>query len=429
MTLTHRLRSMKPSQSDEVGHPRVLALHRYFWPDAPPYASTLRAIAEHWIAGGRADVEVISAQPSYREGIGRRATRELLGRLPIHRVAAVPEGKVPAAKLLNLFVFPITAGAAMLRADRPDVMMCSTAPQVTLGAVVSLVAKWRRARFIYHCMDLHPEIGRLSGEFANPVVYRLLMAADTATMRRAHTVVVLSQDMKDAVVERDPALGPKVRILNNFELPEFEDKTPEPPLPEPDDGTVRVVFTGNIGRFQGLDTVMRGLAAASDSATIEFVLMGGGVAKDELEHLAEELTSNTFKVRFVPQGSPAEAKALMRTSHLGVVSLQPEVIKYAYPSKTATYAGVGLPVLVICEEWSEITRTVEGHGLGWAAWSEQAIAAEMRRASATLLDPAALTALKDRVRDYAASEFDERTALRRWDALLDEVTDASAAHG
>lgn len=400
---------------------KVVVIHRYFWPDAPPYASMLRAIAERWVEGG-AQVEAFTAQPSYRAGQERRPRRERLGRLSIRRVGAVPEGKVPVAKLLNLVAFPAAVGAQLLRSGRPDVVMCSTAPQVTLGAVVSKIAALRGSRFVYHCMDLHPEIGKLSGEFANPMIYRLLMKLDTATMRRASVIVVLSDDMRRAVLDRDPSLAGKVRVLNNFDLPEFGTEAVQSPLAPPATGAARVVFTGNIGRFQGLNKVMRGLAgAATPSQPIEFVLMGDGAAKVELEALASELGTDGLTVTFLPQGSASSAKALMRSAHLGVVSLQPDVIRFAYPSKTATYAASGLPMLVVCEQDSDLARTVRDCELGWSAWSQEEITGRVREALPVLLDAEAMEGLRQRVRTYAADEFAENAALDRWDALLDET--------
>lgn len=406
---------------------KVVVIHRYFWPDAPPYASMLRAISERWIAGG-AQVEAITAQPSYRGGQERRPRRERLGGLAIRRVPAVPEGRVPASKLLNLVAFPTSVGVQLLRAGRPDVVMCSTAPQVTLGAVVSKIASMRGSRFIYHCMDLHPEIGKLSGEFANPMIYRLLMKLDAATMRRASVIVVLSDDMRRAVLERDPSLAGKVRVLNNFDLPEFG-AVAQSPMEAPATGTARVVFTGNIGRFQGLDKVMRGLArAATPNEPIEFVLMGDGAAKPELETLAGEVGSRGLSVKFLPQGPAASAKALMRSAHLGVVSLQPDVIRFAYPSKTATYAANGLPMLVVCEQDSELARTVRDSKLGWSAWSEDEIADRVREAVPVVLDAGMMDNLRQRVLIYATEEFAEVAALDRWDHLLDEIRNNKEDH-
>ncbi len=93
----------------------------------------------------------------------------------------------------------------VLRAPRYDVVMCSTVPPVLLGMATSLAARRRGARFVYHCMDVHPEIGELSGDFALPGLARVLARIDLATCRRAALIVVLSQDMRSALLRRDPA--------------------------------------------------------------------------------------------------------------------------------------------------------------------------------------------------------------------------------
>src|SRR5699024_6155739 len=105
------------------------------------------------------------------------------------------------------------------------VVMCSTSPPVMLAAAVSLAARLKGARFIYHCMDIHPEIGALSGEFRNPLVFRILQAVDRATCRRSAAVVVLSGDMRNALLERDSRLADRIVVLNNFDLPDFDEGT------------------------------------------------------------------------------------------------------------------------------------------------------------------------------------------------------------
>ena len=57
---------------------RVVLVHRYFWPDTPPYAHILRAIAWTLAAGGH-DVTVLTAQPSYnREQVAEAPAAEVL---------------------------------------------------------------------------------------------------------------------------------------------------------------------------------------------------------------------------------------------------------------------------------------------------------------------------------------------------------------
>ena len=406
---------------------RIRAVHRYFWPDTPPYARFLHEMTTDWAARGH-DVEVVTARRTVSAGDGE-AEAEAEG-VRIARVPAVTEGGRLPGQLVNLVVFPVGVALRLLRGVRPDVVTCSTAPQVTLGVAVSLVARVRGAAFVYHCMDLHPEIGRLSGEFAHPWVYRALLRLDTATMRRASRVVVLSEDMRSAVVARDPSLAGRVSVLNNFSLGD-DDPAGLSPIPEPGPGTLRVVFTGNFGRFQALADLVRSLPLLRQDADVELVFMGDGRARSDVERAVAALPAPLRdRVVLVPPGPPSAAKALMRSAHVGVVSLAPEVAKYAYPSKTATYAEQGLPLLVVCERDTELASTTVGEGLGWAVvpGDVEGIAAALSRAAAELV-AGGLEDRRRRVRDHFEKAFSRERLLERWAVLLDEVASGRVAEG
>lgn len=400
---------------------RVLAIHRYYWPDTPPYASLLRAIVAQWSADGH-DVAVLSSQPSYKPetALVVRPKREKVDDVQVGRIRMKPDRSGHAQRLFNMMRFSLLSAWHVLVGPRRDVIMCSTAPQVTLGALVSLAARVRGARFVYHCMDLHPEIGRLSGEFANPVIYRLLLAIDTATCRRASAVVVLSEDMRHSLLRRDPALAGKIVVLNNFELPSYEESAVRSEL-APTPGRVRISFTGNLGRFQGLDEITRAVLADDPALDrLELVFMGEGAAKTDLECLAAEAPAERReRVRFLSHGSPAEAKALLRDSDYGLVSLTPGVIDFAYPSKTATYLSEGVPLLVAVEPDSDLARMVTRDGIG------RHLPPDPAELASVLVDLTAsgVTSAEQRARarERWRREFSADQQLPRWSALLHEL--------
>lgn len=401
---------------------RVTAIHRYFWPDSPPYASFLRQISSRWVEDGH-QVEILTGQPTYASAGEQRPRVEALDGVRIRRLPVLRDRSGGWRQLANLVAFPMAVALRILVGRRPDVVMCSTVPQVTLGVAVSVAAGLRRAPFVYHCMDLHPEIGRISGEFAHPVVYRVLSRLDLFAMRRASRIVVLSEDMRSSVVARDAGLADRVVILNNWALPDFA--APEPsPLAEPAPGMLRIVFTGNLGRFQGLEEIVSGLSDLPDGVRLEMVFMGEGRAKPDVERAALALASRRgVDVVFVPQGPPSAAKALMRTAHVGLVTLVPDVVRYAYPSKTATYATEGLPLLVVCEQESELARTVRDQGLGWsvAAGDRGALVAALTDAAAELARDG-MTPRRRVVAEYATMAFGQQAALDRWGDLLTEIS-------
>jgi glycosyltransferase involved in cell wall biosynthesis len=404
------------------GRVRVLLVHRYFWPDTPPYAVMLRCIAAHLASLGH-DVEVLSSQPSYKPETSPKAApkNEQVDGFTVRRLRMRPDRGGPLRRPRNMARFSRLAALRVLLGPRYDVVICSTVPQVLLGWATSWAADRRGSTFVYHCMDLHPEIGRLSGEFANRLVYRVLMRMDLATCRRAAVVVVLSDDMRDALLRRDRNLADRIVVLNNFDLPEYDAEDAEAPV-APRDDVVTVAFTGNLGRFQRLDTVVS--AVLSDDprmARVRLVLMGEGAAKDELARLVSVAPrERRDRVVLLPHGSTSQARALMRVADWGLVSLAPEVIRYAYPSKTATYLSEGLPVLAAVEADSSLARDVKDWDVGvhLSLESPPVVAEGLAR----LLDRRDEAAARgERARDAWAREFAVEGRLARWDELLSRL--------
>jgi glycosyltransferase involved in cell wall biosynthesis len=400
---------------------RILAIHRYYWPDTPPYASLLRTIASRWSAAGH-QVEVLTSQPSYKAELVNqpRPAQEYVDGVLVRRIAMRPDRSGGRARrVTNLLRFPLLVAWRVLRSRRYDVVMCSTAPPVVLAAAVSWVARRRRAAFVYHCMDIHPEIGAISGEFSHPWVRRVLTRLDLAACRRAAAVVVLSADMRASVLGRDPRLAAKVVVINNFELPDFDDAPAVSPLPA-DPARLRVVFTGNVGRFQALDLLVGAVLGGDDLGEVELVMMGEGAAKEDLQRQVMQASpERRTRVRFLPHGSPAQARALAETADLGLVSLTPGVIAYAYPSKTATYLAASLPLLVSVDPDSQLARTVRDEGVGVVLPQDSA---GIGRVLADLVAGREdVAAMRVRARKLWAEQFAIEQALPRWDALLRQV--------
>ncbi len=403
---------------------RILAIHRYYWPDTPPYASMLRAITRAWTDKGH-EVDVLTSQPSYKTetSASPRPPTECVDGVTVRRLAMRPDRSSAVRRVFNVAWFPWMVGLKLLFGRRYDVVMCSTAPPVVLGWVVSAAAKARGAQFVYHCMDLHPEIGRLSGEFANPAFYRLLARMELATCRRAAAIVVLSDDMLEAVAARDHDLRARTLVLTNFELPDYDDGSDAPSPLAADPSRLRIAFTGNVGRFQGLETIMRAVLGDDPLLDgIELVFMGDGAAKSSLEEVVALAPEHIRRrVVFLPHGAPSAARALLATSDLGLVSLTPEVIRYAYPSKMATYLGAGLPVLVAVEATSAMAQIVTRAGAGHVI--PTATIAEARSSVLRILrHPEDLSVAASRATALWIESFSAERLLPRWVELVDDVT-------
>ncbi|KZZ55439.1 glycosyltransferase family 4 protein, partial [Oleiphilus sp. HI0123] len=242
-----------------------------------------------------------------------------------------------------------------------------TAPPVVPGFAANIASRLTGAKLIYHCMDLHPEIGKLSGEFSNPTVYRALERIDIATCRRASRIIVLSEDMRKAIGKRDASLVSKVSVINNFSLPS-EDKLSNSKsdwFEVKSKDKLRLFFAGNIGRFQGLELFVEAIheLVQSGNTHVELVFMGEGAALPEITKLANSGPAKDL-IHFVSHQPISIAKRAMQAADFGIVCLTPEIIRYAYPSKTLTYLEQGCPIFSVVEQDSELAKMVETRQIG-----------------------------------------------------------------
>lgn len=411
---------------------RVLAVHRYYYPDTSPYATLLQSIVNRWVRDGH-EVDVLTSQPSYRSSrVGRKLPKlQFEQGVRVRRLRLPRETGRPLVRLTN--AARLSASTFVRAASgRYDVVMVSTVPPVVLGAAASVGCLVGRTRLIYHCMDLHPEIGRISGEFASPTVFSTLRGLDSATMRKAQPVVVLSRDMQAQITSRPRCADATVVVRNNFSLPNTnEDSDGCEEIAESlwrslrlPSNTFVLLFAGNIGRFQGIEEAVAALAILKRrgaNKAVHLVLMGDGSARESLR-LSGVRHKVADRLRFLDSQSVGVAKAVMRMADAGLVSLAPSVVQYAYPSKTATYLQQGCPLVVMVEQDSQLACQVEEHAFGVVASppGRQALArviAGMTEASADQLRQMSANA-----RSFAGSEFDEVSALDWWSKLLAKET-------
>nr|WP_231364110.1 glycosyltransferase family 4 protein [Thioalkalivibrio sp. ALMg11] len=394
---------------------RILVVHRYYWPDTPPCASLLRRIAAHLRQEGH-QVHVLSSQPSYRATASneRRPKRDVIDDVTVERLNLPTEIGRPVVRILNA----LRLGTSLLYrvlTRRYDVIVISTVPPILGGFSAALAARLSGARFIYHAMDIHPEIGRISGEFSQPLVFKTLRKLDSWSCRQADPVVVLSRDMEKTLRGRAGGDRFRVEVLNNFPLPDDGGAgSPE----EMGSDRLTVIYAGNLGRFQGLQTIVEAMEKLTERTDIELLLMGDGVARSELEAQAKR---SGAKVRFLGTHPVETAKAAMRRADIGFVSLIPEMYRYAYPSKTMAYLEQGCPIIAAVEDESDLARQIRDQRCGFSVppGDSDRLAALL----ASLADDSKWKAeMKKNASRVFESEFSEEKILRRWSDMVVEGT-------
>lgn len=415
----------------------VLFFYQHFWPDSPPYANMLRAIGSH-LGEGEHTVSVLTGEPSYKavDREGRIEGIDTVDGVKIRRLRLLTGSrKLRPILMLTKAVWPVRALFVVLwaafKGQRQDVIVAATIPPVVNGLCGLVAAKLTGAKFIYHLQDIYPEIGSAGGLWNDDSFrHRVLLALDSFTCRRADQCIVLSQDMADALEKRGV---PKTnaRIINNFMLVGFDSTKSESPDTsrieatehlEDAQGRLRVVFAGNLGRFQGLEVLLRAYLGLPDLHTeIELHFLGEGAAMQTLVDMAHECRS----VFFHGHRPFEQASALMADCDAGIVSIQPDVFRFAYPSKTLSYLGQGLPIFALVEEQSVLAREIAELQLGVSASNDDVDAVmngflelwNFLRSDAND---------RIRIRQITDSLYSRPVAMNHWTSLMHDLQSSQA---
>lgn len=402
---------------------RILAIYRHFWPDTTPYARLLRSmLCEFTVHGHEADV--FSAQPSYNgNGLPKQPSSERLGLVSVHRCGLIREQGLARklANAINQLLFLLKAiNFAIRRKRRYDLIIANCHPPVLMASTLRLIKAITGIPYLLHYQDIHPEGAQLIGDIRSRLVLGVANALDTAACREASAIVTLSTDMKHTLDQR--RIYRNIDIINNFALERY---TSPGALPKPFNTTpgqtepFRVLFAGNMGRYQRLELLVDAALILRDRHDIQFVFLGSGARTESLRSQAGTLLEQT--VYFVPQQTVEVAFACMQRSDLGVVSLAENIARVSYPSKAMTYLEAGCRVLAICEQdsslWADIVST--GFGVGPERLDAESLAQAIDRASRIkVTEP---TTFREMVRDRGRKHFGQDQAISKWLRLLNSI--------
>ncbi|MFP5245489.1 MAG: glycosyltransferase family 4 protein, partial [Thermoanaerobaculia bacterium] len=110
-----------------------------------------------------------------------------------------------------------------------------------------------------------------------------------------------------------------------------------------------ILFAGNIGLVQGLETVIEAARHIPQNSNIRIVIVGDGADKARLVQLANELQV-TERVTFIDRQPMEAMPAFMAASDALLVHLRrSELSRYVIPTKTLAYLGASRPILMAME--------------------------------------------------------------------------------
>ncbi|QXH52905.1 glycosyltransferase family 4 protein [Pseudomonas fakonensis] len=331
---------------------RVLLLTQWFDPE-PTFKGLV--FARELVARGF-DVEVLTGFPNYPGGKlypgfrMRLLQREVIDGVKVTRVPLYPShGQSGLGRLLNYASFAASSLLyGLFGARRPDVIYAYH-PPLTVGISAAFIRLLRRVPVVYDIQDMWPDTLRATGMFSSERALAVVSRVCDWVYRRVDQLVVLSPGFKRLLIERGVP-EQKIDVIYNWCAEDMISAADAPaPAAFPSAERFRVLFAGNMGKAQALDSLIDAASLLEQAgAKVTLVMLGGGVEAPRLRALVEQRgLSNVVFLPGVPmdQVGPYLANADALLVHLK----NDPLFSITIPSKTQAYMAAGRPVLMAVE--------------------------------------------------------------------------------
>ena len=391
---------------------KVLVVCQYYEPEPFRISDICRALVQR----GH-QVTVVTGTPNYPEGEiypgyenGAHAD-EILGGVKVHRCPIAPRKTGAAHRFLNYYSF-VHASQKYLRSLREDfdvVFVNQLSPVMMAEAGLSWAKKHGKKCLLY-CLDLWPESLLMGGITRNSPIYKVFLGISRRIYRRADAIAVSSHGFLsyfDEVIGLDSS---RIHYLPQYAEALF-DRLPEPPQKEPG---FDVMFAGNLGTTQSVETIVEAARLLQKDSGIRFHIVGGGISLEHCREQAEGLPNITFYGRRELSEMPgfyAMADALL------ITLVKSETMSVNFPGKIQSYMAAGKPVIGAID--GETARMIAEADCGACAPAEDAAGlAELIRQAAG--DPDTWRQYGENGRRYYQENFQKEKFISTLEALLRE---------
>ncbi|PYZ95872.1 hypothetical protein CR205_15940 [Alteribacter lacisalsi] len=306
-------------------------------------------------------------------------------------------------RLANYISFVISAVVNGLFVRKPDVVV-ATYPHL-FGALAGYVlSRLKGVPFVFEVRDMWVDFARILGQIKSEKAYRKAKKLENFLARKADLVVTVTEGYKKILMENGIPEEKITVVTNGVSIAALEETAPETQLPDRKDAELTIVYAGNIGLAQRLETFIEAAESLRGRSGLSFVIVGEGARRKAIEQLAAE--KKLDNVTILPPVSRGEMARIYREADLAFVPLlNHELFSVTIPSKIFDSMAGGLPVLIgVDGEAREIVESLEG-----GAFYEPENARSLTEVIAELHDnPDQIARMKSGLRDRVIARYSRR---------------------
>ena len=328
---------------------KILLLTQWFDPE-PTFKGL--AFAKELTKQGH-EVEVLTGFPNYPQGKlydGYKLKlfqKENIEGISVLRVPLYASHDNSAFKrVLNYASFAVSATLYGIFLTKKADVIYAYHPPLTVDMAALLIKLFRKTPVVLDIQDMWPDTLKATGMIGNEKLLNIVDSLCKVVYRYADHIVVLSPGFKQLLEKRNVAAS-KVSVIYNWCDESSLNSVSELSADNKQllNNKFNIVFAGNMGKAQSLDTVIEVAQQLKSELEIQFVFVGQGTETQRLKQICKDNQLNN--VKFIPQMPMQKVGAILRKADALLVYLRNDpLFEITIPSKMQAYMAIGKPIII-----------------------------------------------------------------------------------
>ena len=351
---------------------KILVVCQNYYPEQFRITDICEELAKRGI-----DVSVITGLPNYPQGKifdgykrGKKRDETING-VKVHRCFTIARRKGAIFRFLNYYSFALSSKRYVKRLkEKYDVVLVNQLSPVMMASAGIAYKKKTGAKLVLYCLDLWPESLVAGGIQRNSFIYKHYYKVSAKIYRQCDKILITSKCFADYFKD-------KFGIKDTQYLPQYAEtlfsfdackKTP--------DGFLDLMFAGNIGAMQSVDTIIDAARLTKDIKNLRFHIVGDGSELESVKAQAGGL-DNVFFYGKQPLDKMPEFYA--KADAMLITLKKDEIISFTLPGKVQSYMAAAKPIIGAID--GETKRVIEDANCGFCGTGEDAenLAANIRK--------------------------------------------------
>lgn len=344
---------------------KILIVSQRYWPEN----FRITDIAETLVTLGH-DVTVLTGLPNYPKGYifgeykkGKNRIQEHNG-VKIIRAKEIERRNNIVFRFLNYYSFPHYAKKIVKKLDKDfDVVLINELSPIMGAEPGLLYKKLYGAKVLMYEMDLWPESLLAGGITKDSFLYNHYKKVSAKIYSQCDKILVSTKEHIDYIKALPNCSELDIEYLPQYAESIFE----ESDYGTIDNGVIDLMFAGNVGKAQSVDTIIKAANILKDNPRFMFHIVGAGSELDNCKKLAEEF--RTTNVKFYGNRPLNEMPEMYALADVMLVTLEDKpYANMTIPGKVQSYMAVGKPIIGAIN--GSCANFITENGLGFVCPSE-----------------------------------------------------------